>query len=756
MTIGARRAPAYNSLMPPSLEADVAFLHVAGGGARVTPPPGCLALTAPRRAARARGDDLLFLCLHGDPAVGLSPVQLDHMGRIASEAFYGTPGSVTAALRELAFVINTELVELNQQRPAGDPVQVRLFAGVLRGEDLYLAQSGPGQAVLVRPGLVSRLSSEEASSRPLGITEAPFVRFHHIEALPQDLLLLTTSDPPLWSDPTLSGLSGLDPARAVDRLAAASQHDLAGILVRLTAPGETGAVLPAGAAARPQPLRPFGGPQGRPFGGSQGRPSGGTQAAPSAEIQGRPFDRSQTSVGRHTRQARQRSTRPPRPTPAWLHRVAALREALTAGVSRAAQAGVSLIVRMAPGLAEGPKPGTLSPRLLAATAIVVPIVIVALAATVYYRRGRSEAFRDYLSQAQAAVVSAQIKPSPAESRTDWELASALLAEAERYGASDDSRSLRAQVDQALDALNLVSRLDFRPAVSGGFGSQAEVTALAATASDLYILDSGQGVIWHAWATGRGYEIDRTFECLGAAGVAVELGPPVDLVIQHEPGALGAEGVVAVDAQGGLLYCAPDRRPASGHLTPPGLGLGALAAVDLFGDRLYVLDPRGNQVWSYDASGGLFAGQASLYFAENVPDLSSAVDLAVAEEELFLLFADGRLDRCRRERDDASGEIRVSCENALGFVDQRPGFEGLPHIPGVKLGPMAYSPPPEPSLYFLDAAHNSIFHYSLRLVYQGQYVPQLAFDSPATAFALGPPNELFLAVGPQVYFAQLIR
>lgn len=746
--VGARGAPAYNSLMPRSLEADVAFLHVAGGGARVTPPPGCLALAAPRRAARARGEDLLFLCLHGDPAGGLSPVQLDHMGRAASEAFYGTPGSVTAALREVAFVINTELVELNQQRPAGDPVQVRLFAGVLRGEDLYLAQSGPGQAVLVRPGLVSRLSSEEASSRPLGITEAPFVRFHHIEALPQDLVLLTTSDPPLWSDPTLSGLSGLDPARAVDRLAAASQRDMAGILVRLTSPGEAAATLPALTAERPQSARPFGGPQARPFGGVQGRPSG---------TQGRPFDRATAgSSARPGRQARPRSTETSRPTPEWLRRAAGLREALIAGLARAAHAVASLIVRMAPGLAEGPKPGTLSPRLLAATAIAVPIVIVALAATVYYRRGRSEAFRDSLSQAQAAVVSAQLKPSPAESRTDWELASAMLAEAERYGASDDSRSLRAQVNQALDGLNLVSRLDFRPAVSGGFGTQAEVTALAATASDLYILDSGQGVIWHAWATGRGYEIDRTFECLGAAGVTVDLGAPVDLVIQHEPGALGAEGVVAVDAQGGLLYCAPDRRPASGHLTPPGLGLGALAAVDLFGDRLYVLDARGNQVWSYDASGGLFAGQASLYFAENVPDLSAAVDLAVAEEELFLLFADGRLDRCQRERDDASGEIRVTCETGLGFVDQRPGFEGLPHIPGARLGPMTYSPPPEPSLYFLDQEHASIFHFSVRLVFQGQYVPQLAFDSPATAFALGPPNELFLAVGPQVYFAQAIR
>ncbi|MEX0788831.1 MAG: hypothetical protein WD906_01350 [Anaerolineales bacterium] len=707
------------------LEADVAFLHVAGGGARLTPPPGCLALTAPRRAARARGEDLLFLCLNPEPASALSPAQVEHAVRVASEAFYGTPGSVTAALRELAYVANGELVEANQGRPAGDPVQARLFAGVLRGDDLYLAQCGPGQAVLVRPGLVSRLGSEEAASRPLGITEAPFVRFHHIEAHPHDLLLLTTADPPLWSDPTLSGLSGMDPARAVDRLAAASQRDMAGVLVRLTAPGASLAALPSASAAVPSTaVRPA---------SSSARPP---QRASGA---GRPA---------HPRRAE------PRPTPAWVRQIRSLQGPIERGAGRAAEAVTSLIIRMAPGLAEGPKPGTLSPRLLAATAIVIPILVVSLSAAVYFRRGRTQAFRDFLTQAQSAVVSAQIRPTAAESRADWELAEGLLSDAARYGASDDSRALRAQVDLALDQLNLVSRLDFRPAVSGGFGSQVRITGLAATASDLFVLDAGQASIWHAWATGRGYEIDRTFECLGTAGVA-DLGPTVDLVIQHEPGALGAEGVVAVDAAGGLLYCAADRRPASGHLTPPDAGWGTIAAVDLFANRLYVLDPQGNQVWSFDATGGLFAGPPSIYFVDNVPDLSTAVDIAVAEDELFILFSDGRLDRCRRERDDSSGEIHVTCENGVPFIDQRAGFEGLPHVPGVVLGGITYSPPPEPSLYFLDATGPSLFHYSLRLVFQGLLMPRDPLGGPATAFALGPPNDLFLAVGSQVYFAQPI-
>jgi hypothetical protein len=42
---------------------------------------------------------------------------------------------------------------------------------------------------------------------------------------------------------------------------------------------------------------------------------------------------------------------------------------------------------------------------------------------------------------------------------------------------------------------------------------------------------------------------------------------------------------------------------------------------------------------------------------------------------------------------------------------------------------------------------------MRLVYQGQIKPVEAFESIPTALTLGPPNDLFVAVGDQVYYAQ---
>ncbi|MCK5633851.1 MAG: hypothetical protein KAI06_02135, partial [Anaerolineales bacterium] len=88
--------------MAQSFEADIALIHIAGGAARLTSPPGTLALTAPRRTARGRGDDFLLLNLSLQSSRPVSPGYLDHIVRMAADAYYGTPGSVTSALREAA------------------------------------------------------------------------------------------------------------------------------------------------------------------------------------------------------------------------------------------------------------------------------------------------------------------------------------------------------------------------------------------------------------------------------------------------------------------------------------------------------------------------------------------------------------------------------------------------------------------------------------------------------------------------------
>jgi hypothetical protein len=696
-------------------EADVALLHIVGGGARLTAPPGTLAQTAPRRSARGRDQDYLFLNINLQGARPVSPSHLDHLASLASAAYYSTPGSVTAATREAIAAVNDQVIDSNQTSDEPSAYQGQMLCAVLRGVDLYIAQAGLGQAVLVRPGTVTRMTSEEAEQRPLGISLSPHIRYYHLEVKASDLIILTTSSSELWSDATLSGLSTLELDRAVDRLVAASDRDLTGILARIV-----------------------------PYGDAGIQPAFSTADAPAAS--------SEATENGHGRTI---GMRQPRSSAGLKPYVEKVRKGLVALYLRGLTLLSNLLNRIAPGLSEPLEPDALSRRILIGISIVVPLVIVAIAALIYYGSGRGAQFQTYFDQAIQSAALAQTRGSDQEARADWEQAMRMLELAANYGDSASAEELHQQVQTALDELNLVKRLEFRPVVRGGFGTNAELTALAASDTDLFVLDSANRIIRHAWgAPERGFEIDSTFDCLGPSHPFPELGPPIDIVLQPAPGALGAEGIVAIDADGTLLYCAPDRQPALAQLTTPDLGWGRIQAIDVYGESLYVLDPVLNAVWIYEAAGGLFSGNPQLYFVEEVRDLKGAVDLAMAQDELVILYADGRLDRCRRtvgpRQDDGSRRLRVECDAEPYFEDERAGFEPTAQIPGAVPVEMSFSAPPEPALYFLDLLSNSVFHYSMRLVYQGQLLPAEPFEGEISAMTLGPPNDLYLAIGSQVY------
>jgi len=703
--------------MPRAFEADVAPMHIAAGSLRLTPPPGALAQVPPRRPARGRADDLYFVTLATGAGQPVTSGLTDHLAHLAARVFYATPGAITAALREAAGEVNDHL--LNLARSSGDTIDGSLLQGVLRGRDLYVAQCGGGQALLVRGTQATRLTSAEAERKPLGQTAAPFLSFQHVEVAPDDLVILTASTSlSAWSDSVLSSLHELTPEQALERLGANASLDLSGVFFRIAAPGQAPAALPA--------------------------------AAPAPATEAHPLD---DGVGRRPPTARgRRSEAHARPARAvGLTSSFGVAYARAAHRARAATDAVGLtatrwISRLAPGLAEPTRPGMFPPSLLAGTAIAVPLFVVALVTLVYFRSGREEQLQEYLLQAQAAVITAKLEQNPQVALVAWDQAAVLLEQAGRYGDSQDLQILRTEVQTERDKLKLIYRTEFYPAVSGGFGSAAKPAALAASTTDLYVLDAGNETVWHTWSTGRGFEIDRDFDCYGTANVA-DLTQPVDLALQSSPGALGTEGVVLVDVDGTVMYCAPGVSPAVTQLSPPDVGWRAIRAIDVFQDRLYVLDPGANTIWAYDASDGLFSGSPSRYLGEAAPDLTDGVDLEMAQDELFILHADGQVTRCREK----SGAMQ--CEEGMQFTDDRPEFEATDRIPDTQPLAMVYAPPPEPSLYFLDALSGDVAHYSMRLVYQGRYVAEPPLAGEPAAITFGPPGDLFIAVGPQVYFAQ---
>jgi hypothetical protein len=153
---------------------------------------------------------------------------------------------------------------------------------------------------------------------------------------------------------------------------------------------------------------------------------------------------------------------------------------------------------------------------------------------------------------------------------------------------------------------------------------------------------------------------------------------------------------------------------------------------------------------------LFTGSPALYFAsEFIPDLGDAIDLVMAQDALLILHADGHLDICRRTVEAALAggtRIYIDCEPEPRFVDTRPGRSDTEQLPASVPMMMVYSPPPAPSVFFLDGENGSVYHYSMRLEYQTQYLPQDPLPTLPITLALGPLDDIFLGAGDQVYYA----
>jgi len=77
---------------------------------------------------------------------------------------------------------------------------------------------------------------------------------------------------------------------------------------------------------------------------------------------------------------------------------------------------------------------------------------------------------------------------------------------------------------------------------------------------------------------------------------------------------------------------------------------------------------------------------------------------------------------------------------------------------LKFNQMSYSPPPDPSIYFLDPEKAELYQFSLRLNLNQVLRSGLSDGSlpteKATAFAVAPNRQVFLAFGNAVYYAIL--
>jgi hypothetical protein len=454
------------------------------------------------------------------------------------------------------------------------------------------------------------------------------------------------------------------------------------------------------------------------------------------------------------------STQPPKNKPAaqprpWTKYVTAFRLTLVsviAAIGRATRSALSTIgsalLRLLKNLLPDADVFRLPRSTMLFIAIAIPLILAVVGGMVYLQRGQAQQQQIYYQLAVDKAAYATTLINPLEQRLAWQTTLGELDKAEQYAVTSQSQELRAQATAKLDAIDSVKRLEYKQAIVSGLEASVNVTRIVASAADLYLLNGAQGNVLHAVLTQRGYELDPNFQC-GPTNGPVNVGLLVDIV-ELPPGAYENASVLGVDSNGNLLYCVVGSQPYSASLAPPNTGLGEPIAISIDRGDLFVLDPKVNAVWIYR---NMEVSQPPrLFFGDTIPPMQDVIDMAVYNDDLFLLHADGHTTKCVYS---GMAQSPTRCDDPFPYTDNRPGRVHGPVIEDAVFTQIYYSSFPERSIFYLEPKNQSIYYFSVLLTLQWQYQPKVPLVAgDATAFAISPNRIAFLAIGNSVYYAAM--
>jgi hypothetical protein len=302
----------------------------------------------------------------------------------------------------------------------------------------------------------------------------------------------------------------------------------------------------------------------------------------------------------------------------------------------------------------------------------------------------------------------------------------------------------------------LSRLSFNPLFASGLS--ADISRMAVSDTDLYMLDAAHGNILRAAVNGNVYKLEN-FDCSPGVYGNTTVGSLVDLLILPKSNMLNST-VLGVDAAGNLLYCAPDRSPRMLTLTPPGTNWGRIGAMTLDGNKLYVLDAPARAVWIYNGKEdattqeeiGTFPDAPYIFFGIQIPDIEDAIDIAVSGDELYLLHSDGRITYCMYSRID---DKPTRCDSPVTLVNHFTAYGETDVFAQAHFTQMVLTGQPDATLLLLDAEGQQVYRLSSRgfellgiLSSEAGTFP----NGPLGAMTFSPNHILYVAYGNQVYVA----
>ena len=759
--------------------------------------PGLVALTPPAAPARGRERDRLiaYLLLAGNAVIGSG--EYAQMAASAAAAFYQTPGALTTALKAAVEKANKILLDRNMTSAKNGQFAVGwLTLAAVREAQCTFALSGPMRVYCFCRGEIRCIYEPAVSGKGLGVSQTPNIHYAQIPLEAGVRLLFLGRAPDSWKAVLEDRAPGsLDAMRR--RLLTLSNEDLNAVLIQATegtgvlnmlgkpqtetakeeplvpasesnpppsaeaAPQETAAeplpahlVQPSAYAIPPQETPRAADPAARlPRGSREFPPSiprrQSIQDAPPPVSEDKPSESGQAVSSPRLRRRRE--------PPEWTRRAAKAAAAFIQTIRRIKESAGGRLSAFLPRLLPTAEPlETYAPSnfTMAGIAITVPLIVVVVMFVVWTKYGRSQQYETHLALARQKREHALVLTQPIEQRRAWESVLLSVSAAETHTKTEETVSIRREAETKLDELLGITRLQFSPAFSGGLG--VEISRMAASESDLFLLNAEKGEALRAQpsASGRGFQIDTSFNCKPGVYGNYTVGPLVDILTLPVLNSINAT-LLGIDAAGNLLYCAPGQVALAIPLSPPDTNWKRVTAFTLSGGNLYVLDAPARAVWVYNGKDGAFIDRPYFFFGGQTPEKQDVIDLLVSGDDLYMLHADGHLSACSYSRLETKP---TRCEDPIPLINPFPAYQDENLFASAHFTQMFFAALPDPSILLLDADAQSVFRFSPRTFeLQNQIRPARGSANSIPAGAIGaaaiaPNHVLYLAVNGQVYFA----
>jgi hypothetical protein len=754
----------------------VAVLRVADGATLEDAAPFAGVLTPPARVKRGReGENLFFLF---SPTGKALPNLCGKLRDIVRETYWSGSGSVTAALRRSASVVNRYLFEHNLNADRSERCYGGLACAVLRDRDVFLLQAGPVWSCVLQEDRLRCFPRGEKLAH-MGIGPLADARLHHVFADVGDTLLLAPykllrsagqEGLRVDADVIKRVLSLGDVNDVAGGLEQVGSDDFAALVTRWEPVAERRAMQ---AEKLPQTRRPEEAPS--PPGEAVSQRKARTQARREPRKTERRAPEEESGRERLPTQERRRRFRE-----AWvelgrrlkggLHQVgnalgyvwhgfAAVGAGLLALGNWLGGAIATTFRSMLPG-SEGrahrrtphhPPPAE-NRTVTMAIAVAIPIVILAVVLIAYRQFAAESRLQGMIGRAKEQIALAQAAEDGSEvARAHWEQALEQAEAAATLQPDDPSiQTLRDQARESLDRFDDIERIGLTQL--GGFGSSKLGRHLILHDRTLFVLDSEEDWVAQVGLDDVGQEGTEGEEEQNQPPVLMhtgqriggeDIGPLVDAAWVDGEGGRQSSALLVLAEGGQLISYDPAWRSESGA---PQLSLleldspppGRSVAVGSYQGRFYVLDTAAEgagQIWRYKPQGNAYPSQPERYFTDSPPEsLGQALDMAI-DGHIYVLHPDGNVMKF------------------LGGERQPFEIQGIPEGLGEIAG-FAVDPEGDGTVYIADRGHNRI----VVLGPDGRFQSQLRAEPPLTSLEALAVNQaegqLYVLAAGQVYAAAL--